>query len=381
MNGIYFGKHCLIFFIRLPIENCAHQLFVLHPTPGINGELYITVGSNTNAGKPGELSYSNIMRDNFFSAALLVANLGAPGFNGSLTYNAPIDGDPVTGYGSNGVEIFAPGLRNPYGVVMHSNGYIYATDNGPNPNFGDMATGCGEEDRIPDQYDRDELNRLVRGNYYGHANMKRGATDPRQCVWRATTVPSGNGYTAPMMRLSSSTNGIIEFDTNHFNGQLRGNLILSKYKDGLFRVILSSDGLTVQPTSNPAISLTGDDGLALTQAPNGNIVDARYDKSNCHVFTPVEIQSDAVMVIKAVFPRRGSLLGGTTLHIFGINFSGSPTVTVGGEDCLNVDVSSSTRMKCILPAGTLGAKDVVVTIGETSDSFTNGYRYITGVPV
>jgi hypothetical protein len=102
----------------------------LNVTTGFTGELYICVGSNTNGGIPGELSRSLIMKDNFFSSAILVANLGKPNFNGVITYNAPIDGDPITGYGPNGVEIFAPGLRNPYGIVMHSNGELYATDNG-----------------------------------------------------------------------------------------------------------------------------------------------------------------------------------------------------------------------------------------------------------
>jgi hypothetical protein len=82
-----------------------------------------------------------------------------------------------------------------------------------------------------------------------------------------------------MLRIASSTEGIIEFGTNHFNGQMRGNLILSKYKDELFRVILSPDGTTVAPGSNPPITLVGDWGLAVTQAPNGNMFDARYDQN------------------------------------------------------------------------------------------------------
>jgi large repetitive protein len=97
---------------------------------GNKGQLFIAVGSNTNGGIPGELSSSRIMKDNFFSSAILVANLGVPNFNGVLQYSAPIDGNPTAGYGPNGVEIFAPGLRNPYGIVVHSNEELYATDNG-----------------------------------------------------------------------------------------------------------------------------------------------------------------------------------------------------------------------------------------------------------
>jgi glucose/arabinose dehydrogenase len=112
----------------LPVSELDHAVNGIYF--GNNGELYIGVGSNTNGGIPGELSGSRIMKDNFFSAAILVANLGEPGFNGFITYNAPIDGDPITGTGPKGVEVFSPGHRNPFGVVVHSNGQIYATDNG-----------------------------------------------------------------------------------------------------------------------------------------------------------------------------------------------------------------------------------------------------------
>jgi hypothetical protein len=59
--------------------------------------------------------------------------LASPGFNGAIQYDALADGNPVN---SVGVEVFDPGLRNPFGLVLHSNGYLYATDNGPNYTYG-----------------------------------------------------------------------------------------------------------------------------------------------------------------------------------------------------------------------------------------------------
>ena len=49
------------------------------------------------------------------------------------------------------------------------------------------------------------------------------------------------------------------------NGQLRGNLIYSKYKDPLHRVILTDDGRGVIAQSNPPTELVGDQTLAVTQ--------------------------------------------------------------------------------------------------------------------
>jgi hypothetical protein len=66
---------------------------------GDNGELYIGVGSNTNGGLPGALSASLIMTENYFSAAVLVAHLGVPGFNGFITYDGQNNANPVGGFG------------------------------------------------------------------------------------------------------------------------------------------------------------------------------------------------------------------------------------------------------------------------------------------
>ena len=92
-----------------------------------NGELYIQCGGNTNGGIPGQLSSSQLQKENYFSAATLVANLGESCFEGDITYDSDIEGFPTSGFGPTGVEVFAAGNRNPFGIVLHSNGYLYGT--------------------------------------------------------------------------------------------------------------------------------------------------------------------------------------------------------------------------------------------------------------
>jgi glucose/arabinose dehydrogenase len=100
---------------------------------GNKGELYINIGSNTNGGIPGRLSGSGQLKENYFSAATLVADLSDAKFDGFIEYDAPDDGSPIN---YAGVFVFAPGLRNPFGLTMHSNGNLYGTDNGPNAGYG-----------------------------------------------------------------------------------------------------------------------------------------------------------------------------------------------------------------------------------------------------
>lgn len=77
-----------------------------------NGNLYIQVGGNTNAGVPGALSTSQTQEEDLFSAATLIArNVTSLGFDGHVTYAN--NGDQTGGWD---VGVFASGQRNPYDV-------------------------------------------------------------------------------------------------------------------------------------------------------------------------------------------------------------------------------------------------------------------------
>jgi hypothetical protein len=102
------------------------------------GNLYIQVGGNTNAGVEGALSQTRLQKENYLSAATLIArDVRNPNFDGFVTYD--IDGNMISGFD---VEVFAAGLRNPFDLVFHSNGKLYGTDNGPNLKFGERSLNC-----------------------------------------------------------------------------------------------------------------------------------------------------------------------------------------------------------------------------------------------
>lgn len=257
---------------------------------------------------------------------------------------------------------------------------MYGTDNGPNVNYGDISSSCSSQ--LPEIQQGDKINLLEKGLYYGHPNRKRGETDPRQCVWHSTYEESDDEYTAPIAAVPSSAVGIIEFQTDHFDGQLRGDLIYCKYKKSLYRVILTEDGRGVIPQSIPPIKLVGNNCLDVTQAPDGRLVDARYLTGALFYYKPNE-PSTSAMKVKGVFPRRGSVAGGSNLHIFGVNFGSSNNsstlyVTVGGSQCPVVS-NTSTKIVCTLPEGS-GTVDVVVSTASETSTFKAGYRYITGRP-
>ena len=343
---------------------------------GNKGELYINIGSNTNGGAPGLLSGSGKLKESYFSASAVVVDLSHPLFDGFIEYDALDDGSPINFFG---VSLFATGLRNPFGLTLHSNGNLYATDNGPNSGYGKMKIGCSPSDLLADQQREDKLVHVMKDKYYGHPNPKRATyhNDSRQCFWHSPMEPTTKDYQGPLGVLWSAASGIIEYQAEHFNGQLRGNLIFVKFKGGLQRTVLSADGLSLNPLAAPGLLLLGREGLDVAQAPNGNLVEVRYLSSSLWVSRPIETATAAIRV-GSVFPTRGGLAGGTTLHIYGSNFGTSATVTVGGSSCPIIGVVKPTYIQCTIPGRPEGLSDVVVTAESGTYVFQKGYRYIKG---
>lgn len=220
------------------------------------------------------------------------------------------------------------------------------------------------------------MNLVEKDNYYGHANRKRGETDPRQCLWHSSSEQSDDEYTAPLTMLPSSTNGIIEFQTNHFEGKLRGHLILGRYKGGLYSIGLSADGRSVLKKSPDILVRKG--GIGVAQGPDGTLFAARNDAGEVVYHSPDE-EPSADLEVKSVFPRRGPNAGGSLLRIYGENLIefGTPTVTVGDKNCEVVGSNTNSKITCRLPSGS-GKADVVVSAGAETVAFVDGYRFIRG---
>lgn len=145
--------------------------------------------------------------------------------------------------------------------------YMYV-DNGPNNNFGQESVNCNLN--ATDPTNPDEVNLIVQGNYYGHPNRLRGDNgDQRQCKYYGQT-DQGPDHTQPIAKLPASSNGICEFQGDHFGKQLRGQLITGKWRGELRNVKLSADGLTtVSGLGTFAPKLLDAGGLDVTQGPDG----------------------------------------------------------------------------------------------------------------
>ena len=77
----------------------------------------------------------------------------------------------------------------------------------------------------------------------------------------------------------------------------------------------------------------------------------------------------------SVSPNSGPLAGATAITITGTNLLGASSVTVGGVAATNVNVVSATSITAVTPAGTVGAKDLVVTLTGTNLTKSGAFTY------
>jgi glucose/arabinose dehydrogenase len=239
--------------------------------------LYVAQGGNTNMGAPSHLF--DYLPEYAYSAAILTVDLNAIG---TSTYDLPtlVDEDHPNLVGpfggdsgkhqamitpSSPVQVFAPGFRNPYSLVLTRAGRLYAWDEGSNAGEGDIPVGAGPSGQCtnavnePGVTQNDSLHLISGQGYYaGHPNPTRGnmsntfnTTIPQSPVPAANPVecdartPATDGSIAS---LPTPSMGMAEYTTTNLAGQLDGDLITAGWLGSVYRVHLNSTGTGVVST-------------------------------------------------------------------------------------------------------------------------------------
>ncbi|CAN8073807.1 unnamed protein product [Agarophyton chilense] len=395
------SKVCLVYDKRvvsgLPISNHDHGANALVFTQ--NGDLMIGVGGFTNMGLPG-YKLGNYWETTLSAAILKVQLSKGAAFDGNIQYSNE-DTPRLSEKISGDVEVYAPGLRNVFGMCLMSTGDMYAADQGPNCNFGNSATDCSDYDAAAaaayDPFEKvdwpgltahgwqscpysitrpDKILHITPGSYYGHPNLARGGDE---CSWidpfddkTNDNKPPPASYKEEMVTIKSPVTGIKEYRSNHFCGKLRNELILSSHNGGkTYRMGVS--GATV--TSGPdQISSTG--GITFVEDAHGNLIFPRLTAQKVFVMQP-KLAPKAALYVSNAMPWRHGKAGGTKVLIGGKNFGASPVVTIDGSPCAVV-ASSETQITCTVPpSGSGGLKDLAVAANGVSVTLPDAIMYMT----
>ncbi len=371
----------------LPTSNHDHAVNAIEFDN--NGDMYIAVGGNTNAGVKHPLSGD--LPESPFSAAILRAFTSRPGFNGVVTYTHSdtqlpstdqVEGEMVDADPGIDIEVFSPGLRSSFDLVYSTKKWLLCTENGPNIGFGAASTGPSSE--TADPFDSDEINRLEYDVYYGSPHRGRGRYDARQYIYRGSLnnpEPSIPGEFRQMASWTpSSSGGIDEYRADTFLGQIRGQFIVQEYLDSTRRVTFDSTGRKsiAQAVISP---FTG--GLGAVTLPGGAIASVNYNDDSVQVLT-VDDLSAVGLVVHDVFPWRAPSGGGYPFTIAGVGFGNlaNTSVTIGGLSATLTRVSA-TRIEGTVPMNPSPSKelvDIVVTVDASSDTLEDAFRYLPAGP-
>jgi len=367
----------------LPVSNHDHSVNGM--TFDNFGNLLICSGGNTNAGVPncniGDVPESPL------SAAILKAEVWRPDFDGAVTYIDPATGnlnmDQVFGnvvdqLGGRDVSVWAHGIRNSLSLVYTTDNRVYATDNGPNPTFGPGSLSA-TTDTGTDASDGDELLLVEEDRYYGSPNRNRGRCDDRQNVYHNLDAASIDGaFEQALLELQPSTNGIVEYRANAFNGAMRGSLIVQKWNGYTTRVDLAPDGRSVTNSEQLNVVM---DSLNLVTGPGGAILGGNYNDNKISVATPQN--GTAGFNVFDIHPWRAPASGGHEFVIGGTGFGtlGNTSVEIGGVSATVTSVSS-TRIRGIVPAIANipnNLVDIVINSAGSQRTLTSAFRYL-GAP-
>jgi hypothetical protein len=86
--------------------------------------------------------------------------------------------------------------------------------------------------------------------------------------------------------------------------------------------------------------------------------------------------------LTSIAPDEGTEDGGTAVTLTGTDFVSGATVTIGGAACTSVTFVNATSITAVTPAGTVGARDVVITNPDAqSDTLVGGFTYLSDDPV
>ena len=274
-----------------------------------NNTLYVTVGGHTNQGAPS--NNFALLPEYALSAAILSVDLGAIG---NSTYDLPTIGtSPNQPFGgkdgqnqakltaNSPVQVYSPGYRNAYDLLIAKSGKMYTVDNGGNSGWGGKPKGVNTPDCTnavsePGQSNQDNFHHVSGKGYYGgHPNPTRG--NPAGSGFSGA-VPSANSvecnYNKPAngtaTTFPASTNGLTEYTASNFGGAMKGDLLAAAFNETIYRLELNSSGGGIAKKS-AQFSNFGSDPLDVTaQGDNdpfpGTVWAAVYGANAVQVFEP-----------------------------------------------------------------------------------------------
>lgn len=145
--------------------------------------------------------------------------------------------------------------------------------------------------------------------------------------------------------------------------------------------VLNKAGLEGKTTvvTQPTIRQISEDIYETFTAPGRKEKDAdrRLKFKTGQVVQQAEIDAlFKLATFTSITPASGPIAGNTNVTIKGTELLGVTAVTIGGTAVTNLVIVDENTITCTTPAGTAGAKNVVITDDGGPVTATNAYTYV-----
>ena len=291
------------------------------------------------------------------------------------------------------LRIFADGLRNNFDLVLTESGNLFTVDNGSNGGLGGdpiFVNGEATDQVSPGGTGSPEpLFLLTDGGFFGHPNPTRSnqdlefvvrddngnpdaslpintvpdlsalvpdgvnipegfliapsqfTGDPDRLLESGVRVPAQSSASSSLVNLGSSSNGLVEFTSDVFDGALQGALIVTQFNGNVTLLNVNEAGTGLEPLIDPGADGTlgtaddeviDNDGvfplvtgqsqpLDVTVGPDGTIFVAEFGPDNINVFAPAgtvqgfdtDLDDDGILNVNDPFTRDATNGGSATL--------------------------------------------------------------------
>ncbi|MFT4279352.1 MAG: IPT/TIG domain-containing protein [Rhodopseudomonas sp.] len=302
------------------------------------------------------------------SSGCNAVNSGA--LNYSVTFSAPDSPDDGQGYKSTFVTGFAAGDIINYSVVINPTAgtiqagflsdFTFGIPTGFNNN-----TGGGFTSTVTNQHyqltSTDVTNIDSGSGLYAEAYFNDSPGFTGSVTFSATCTAAGTPSVTSVAPTSGPLGGgtSVTITGTDFTG---------------------ATSVSFGATSVPSSSFTSSSATQIVvPSPSGSAGTVHVTVTNSIGTSPTNSSDQftyvAAPTISTISPSSGSTAGGTAVTITGTNLSGVTSVTVGGA-AATLGTNTATSIAITTPAGTAGARDVVVTTAGGSATSTGGFTYV-----
>jgi len=149
--------------------------------------------------------------------------------------------------------------------------------------------------------------------------------------------------------------------------------VTASYSDGTNQNVTTNSGTNYSSGNSNSLSV-GSTGLVTAVSNGSSTINATFGAWLASTAGTVQV---TVPTALRVSPYQGTTAGGNRMDLMGMNLSTATTVNIGGHSASILSAAADgSQMTVLVPSGSVGSADIVLTNSGGSSTFSGGYTYV-----